>query len=55
MGQLKGLLSQGSYSRGELDNQTNLGKKGSLPEKHFTANKKELLTLSQGEGEAGSY
>jgi hypothetical protein len=55
VGQIKGLLSQGSYAMGELDNLTKLGKKGSLPEQHFTANKKELLTLSQGEGKAGSY
>jgi hypothetical protein len=31
-----------------------LRQKGSLPEKYFTANKKELLTLSRGDVEEGS-
>ncbi len=53
-GQVKGLLSQGIYSRGVLDNSSRTNQtraKGSLPEKHFTANKKELLTLFWGDGE----
>jgi hypothetical protein len=44
-GQVKGLLSQGFYSRGELDNSSipnQTRAKASPPEKHFTANKKEL-------------
>ncbi len=55
-GQVKGLLSQGIYSKGELDNSSISNQtmaKGGLPEKHFTANKKKLFTLSRGDSEEG--
>jgi hypothetical protein len=57
VGRVKGLLSQGIYSGGEPDNSTKSNQtraKGSLPKKYFTVNKKELLTLSQGDVEDGS-
>jgi hypothetical protein len=41
---------------GVLDNSSKPNQtraKGSLQEKYFTANKKELLTLSRGDGEEG--
>jgi hypothetical protein len=53
-GRAKGLLSQGIYSRRELNNSSILNQTrvtGSPLEKYFTTNKKELLTLSQGNGE----
>jgi hypothetical protein len=54
---VKGLQSQGIYSRGELDNSYKPNQtraKGSLPEKQLTANEKELLSLSRGDVEEGS-
>ncbi len=56
-GPSKGQLSQGIYSRGELDNNSKPKRtkaKGNPPEKHFTASKKELLTLSRGDSEEES-
>jgi hypothetical protein len=49
--QVKGYSHTRIYSRGELDNSSQpnqTGAKGSTPEKHFSANEKELPTLSQG-------
>jgi hypothetical protein len=57
VGQVNGLLSQGIYSTGELNKsfKTNQTRAKSIPpEKHFTAHKKELLTLSRGDVEEGS-
>jgi hypothetical protein len=56
VGQVKGLLSQEIYSRGELDNSSKPNRtrtKGSPPEKHFTAIRKSYslflgLTLKKG-------
>ncbi len=56
MDRVKGIFSQGIYSRRELDNSSKPKRtraKGSPPEKHFTAKKKELLPLSRGELKKG--
>jgi hypothetical protein len=55
---VEGLLSKEFCSRGELDNSSKpirTRAKGSPPEKYFTENKKELLILSWGDVEEGSF
>jgi hypothetical protein len=57
MGRVKGLLHRESPQEESWTTAVNLielEQNGSLPEKDFTANKKEQFTLSQGDIEEGS-